>query len=82
MIILLLKTTVLSLKYLINLALVVSLVDVQPFLYEGIWYPHLLRRGLSRPPYIISKTVDPTSFNFGRQLGLSMKGKKLVDLMM
>ena len=25
---------------------------------------------------MISKTVDPTNFNFGRPLGLSMRGKK------
>ena len=30
---------------------------------------------------LISKTVDPTNFNFGRPLGLSMRGKKLVELM-
>ena len=28
------------------------------------------------PPPMISKTVDPTNFNFGRPLGLSMRGKK------
>ena len=36
--------------------------------------------GVSRPP-MISKTVDSTNFNFGRQLGLSMRGKKPVELM-
>ena len=30
---------------------------------------------------MISKTADSTTFNFGRPLGLSMRGKKLVELM-
>ena len=30
--------------------------------------------GLSRPP-MISKTVDSTTFNIGRPLGLSMRGR-------
>ena len=33
------------------------------------------------PPQMISKTVDSTNFNFGRPLGLSMRGKKPVELM-
>ena len=41
--------------------------------------------GLSRPPPpplpMISQTIDSTTFNFGRSLGLSMRGKKLVELM-
>ena len=36
---------------------------------------------MSRAP-IISKTVDSTNFNFGRALELSMRGKKLVELML
>ena len=36
---------------------------------------------LSQPPSMISKTVDTTTFNFGRPLGLRMRGKKLVELM-
>ena len=37
--------------------------------------------GLSRsPPPMISETVDSTTWNFGRPLGLSMRGKKLVNL--
>ena len=32
-------------------------------------------------PPMISKTVDSTNFNFGRALGLSMRGKKPVELM-
>ena len=33
-------------------------------------------------PTMISKTVDSTTLNFGRPLGLSMRGKKiLVELM-
>ena len=35
---------------------------------------------LSRPRKI-SKTVDSTNFNFGRPLGLSIRGKKPVELM-
>ena len=35
---------------------------------------------LSRP-LTISETVDSTIFNFGSLLGLSMRGKKLVELM-
>ena len=31
---------------------------------------------------MISKMVDSTAFNFGRPLGLSRRGKKLVELMM
>ena len=31
---------------------------------------------------MIPKTVDSTNFNFGRPLGLSMRGKKTVELMM
>ena len=30
---------------------------------------------------MISKTVDSITFNFGRPLGLSMRGKKLAELM-
>ena len=30
---------------------------------------------------MIPKTVDSTNFNFGRLLGLSMRGKKPVELM-
>ena len=37
--------------------------------------------GLSRPPPMISETVDSTTLNFGRLLGLSMRGKKLVELL-
>ena len=37
-------------------------------------------RRLSRPP-MTSKTVDSTNFKFGRPLGLSMRGKKPVELM-
>ena len=33
------------------------------------------------PPPMISKTVDPTKFNFDRPLRLSMRGEKLVKLM-
>ena len=33
------------------------------------------------PSPMISKTVDSTTFKFGRPLGPSMKGKKLVELM-
>ena len=40
---------------------------------EGGW--------LSRPSPMILKTVDSTNFNFGKPLGLSMRGKKLVELM-
>ena len=29
---------------------------------------------------MISKTVDSTTFNYGRPLGLSVKGKKLIEL--
>ena len=36
---------------------------------------------LSRPSPMIPKTVDSTNFNFGRPLGLSMRGKKPVELM-
>ena len=36
--------------------------------------------GLVDPP-VISKTVNSTNFNFGRPLGLSMRGKKPVELM-
>ena len=36
---------------------------------------------VSRPPSMISKTVDSTNFKFGRPLGLSMRGRKLVELM-
>ena len=36
--------------------------------------------GLSRQP-MISETVDSTTFNFGRPLGQSMRGKKLVECM-
>ena len=32
-------------------------------------------------PTMISKTADSTNFNFGRPLGLSMRGKKPVELM-
>ena len=32
-------------------------------------------------PTMISETADSTNFNFGRQSGLSMKGKKPVELM-
>ena len=35
----------------------------------------------SPPPPMISETVDSTTFNFGRPLGLSMRCKKLVELM-
>ena len=38
------------------------------------------RGRLSRPP-MISKTVDSTTFKFGMPLGLSMRGRKLVELM-
>ena len=34
-----------------------------------------------KPTPMISKMVDSTTFNFGRPLGLSMRGKKLVKLM-
>ena len=37
--------------------------------------------GSRPPPPMISKTVDSTNFNFGRPLGLSMRGKKPVELM-
>ena len=37
--------------------------------------------GFSRPLPMISQTVDSTNFNNGRPLGLSMRGKKLVELM-
>ena len=30
---------------------------------------------------MISETVDSTTVNFGRPLGLSMRGKKLMELM-
>ena len=30
---------------------------------------------------MILKMIDPTNFNFSRPLGLSMRGKKLVELM-
>ena len=33
------------------------------------------------PPPMISKTVDPTEFNFGRPLGISMGVKNMVELM-
>ena len=33
------------------------------------------------PSPMISKTVGSTNFNFGRPLGLSMRGKKPVELM-
>ena len=32
--------------------------------------------GFESTPPMISKTVDSTNFNFGRPLGLSMKGRK------
>ena len=35
--------------------------------------------GLSQPP-MISKTVDSTNFNSGRPLEVSMRGRKLVEL--
>ena len=38
-------------------------------------------KGGEPTPPMISKTVDPTNFNFGRTLGLSMRGKKRVELM-
>ena len=41
--------------------------------YEGIWYPHLLRRrgrGGSGTTPMISNTVDSTTFYFGRPLAL------------
>ena len=45
---------------------------------------YLARKGrgwLSRPSPMIPKTVDSTNVNFGRSLGLSMRGKKPVELM-
>ena len=39
--------------------------------YEGGWAPPM-----------ISKTADSTNFNFGRPLGLSMRGRKQVEIMM
>ena len=33
------------------------------------------------PPHMISKTVDSTNFDFGRPLGLSMRGEKPIELM-
>ena len=37
--------------------------------------------GNPNPSSMISKTVEPTNFNFGRPLGLSMRGEKPVKLM-
>ena len=57
-----------------------------PFPYEGIWYPHLLRRGGvgGKPtPYDLKNGTlyKLQHFNFGRPLELSMRGKKPIDLM-
>ena len=54
-------------------------------LYEGIWCSLLPRRmgggvELTPPPPMISKTVDSITFNFRRPLELSMRGRKLVEL--
>ena len=37
--------------------------------------------GIETSPPMISKTADSTKFNFGRPLGLSMRGKRPVELM-
>ena len=39
---------------------------------EGCW---------ADPSPMVSKMVSSTNFNFGRPLGLSIRGKKLVELM-
>ena len=48
------------------------------FLYEGggggVWAD-------PPPPPMISETVDSTTLSFGRVLGLSLRGKKLVELL-
>ena len=36
--------------------------------------------GLSRLPMIFLKTVDTRNVNFGRPLGLSIRGNKLIEL--
>ena len=50
-------------------------------IYEGGWGGGW-EEGEPTPP-VISKTLDSTSFNFGRSVGLSMRGKnKMVQLIM
>ena len=49
--------------------------------YEPFSLTLPVQRYLVPTPSMISKKVDLTNFNFGRPLGLSMRGKTLVELM-
>ena len=44
--------------------------------------PHLQEGGIELTPSMILKTVDFTNFSFERPIGLYMKGKKMLKLML